>query len=127
MRPSKWQRGLVASAVACAMLPSAARAEIEEVIVTAQKRKESVQEVPIAVTAFDESALKAQQISTFGDVRFAAPNVAYTKDNFHGNNFQIRGVGTWPPPTTTASAFTSTRCRSGIRACSRPNITTSSR
>jgi outer membrane receptor protein involved in Fe transport len=76
------------------MLPSPARAQIEEVIVTAQKRKESVQEVPIAVTAFDQSTLKAQQISTFGDVRFAAPNVAYTKDNFTGNNFQIRGIGT---------------------------------
>jgi outer membrane receptor protein involved in Fe transport len=64
------------------------------VIVTAQKRAESVQDVPIAITAFDSEALTARQITGFADMRFAAPNVTYTKANFSGNNFQIRGVGT---------------------------------
>ena len=35
-------------------------AQIEEVIVTAQKRDESIQDVPIAMTAFDTSALEAR-------------------------------------------------------------------
>jgi outer membrane receptor protein involved in Fe transport len=71
-----------------------AQAQLEEVIVTAQKRQESAQDVPIAVTAFDAEALEAKQVNGFADIRFTAPNVTYTKANFTGNNFQIRGIGT---------------------------------
>ncbi len=71
-----------------------AMAQIEEVIVTAQKRLESAQDVPIAVTAFDADALISKQINGFADIRFTAPNVTFAKDNFTGTNFQIRGVGT---------------------------------
>ena len=71
-----------------------ANAQLEEIFVTAQKRAESVQDVPIAITAFDETAMQARQITGFADMRFAAPNVSYSKTNFTGNNFQIRGVGT---------------------------------
>ena len=69
-------------------------AQLEEVIVTAQKRLESAQDVPIAVTAFDAEALEAKQINGFADIRFTAPNISYVKGNFSGNNFQIRGIGT---------------------------------
>jgi outer membrane receptor protein involved in Fe transport len=83
-----------AVAVASATLLSAnAYAQLEEVIVTAQKRLESAQDVPIAVTAFDADALTAKQITGFSDIRFTAPSVTYTKANFTGNNFQIRGIG----------------------------------
>jgi outer membrane receptor protein involved in Fe transport len=77
-----------------AMLSVDASAQLEEVIVTAQKRAESAQDVPIAITAFDAEALTAKQINGFADMRFTAPNVSYTKANFTGNNFSIRGVGT---------------------------------
>jgi len=70
-----------------------AAAQLEEVIVTAQKRAESAQDVPIAITAFDASALEQKQITGFADMRFAAPAVSYTKANFSGNNFKIRGIG----------------------------------
>lgn len=82
------------SAALAAVISTNASAQLEEVIVTAQKRAESVQDVPIAITAFDEEALTAKQITGFADMRFAAPNVSYTKANFSGNNFAIRGVGT---------------------------------
>jgi len=85
---------LIGSAVVALVLPEPSWAVIEEVIVTAQKREESVQDVPIAVTAFDEEAMKAKQISGFADMRFSAPNVSFSKTNFNGSNFQIRGVGT---------------------------------
>ena len=87
-------RRLLAIAVAAALLPPAAQAQLEEIIVTAQKREESVQDVPIAVTAFDESALKSKQIETFSDFRFNVPNVSFAKGNFTANNFSIRGIGT---------------------------------
>ncbi len=88
------KRFLVCAVAACFLAPLPGFAQLEEVIVTAQKRSESVQDVPIAITAFDEEAMRERQIVGFGDMRFSAPNVNYTKGNFTGNNFQIRGVGT---------------------------------
>jgi outer membrane receptor protein involved in Fe transport len=83
----------VASAVSFSFTSDAA-AQLEEVMVVAQKRSESAQDVPIAISAFDENAMRDRQIVGFADMRFNAPNIGYNKGNFTGNNFQIRGVGT---------------------------------
>ena len=40
------------------------REGIEEIIVTAQKTEQNIQDVPIAVTAFDTGSLELQQIET---------------------------------------------------------------
>lgn len=80
-----------------------AHAAIEEIVVTAQKREESVQDVPISVSAFDNAALEARQIDTFSDLQFNVPNVSYSKGNFSGNNFQIRGIGTLLTATSSDS------------------------
>ncbi|MBV9989748.1 MAG: TonB-dependent receptor [Alphaproteobacteria bacterium] len=71
-----------------------AYAQIETVIVTAQKRAEDIQSVPIAVTAYTSQDLAAHQVNGFKDIQFSTPNVSYTKANFTGTNFQIRGIGT---------------------------------
>ena len=68
------------------------RGGIEEIIVTAQKTDENIQDVPIAVTAFSTESLELQQIETFGDLQFNAPNITFTKSNFTGANMTIRGV-----------------------------------
>lgn len=73
--------------------PQLVNAAIEEVVVTAQKRTESIQDVPISVSAFDMEAMEARQIDAFSDLQFNVPNVSYTKTFFSGNNFQIRGIG----------------------------------
>ena len=65
---------------------------IEELIVTAQKREESVQDVPIAVSAFSEQALKSQGIDTAGNLVQSVPNLTFTRRALR-TNFQIRGVG----------------------------------
>ncbi|HKD23608.1 MAG TPA: TonB-dependent receptor plug domain-containing protein, partial [Rhizomicrobium sp.] len=79
---------LLTSAIA---LP--AMAQIEEVVVTAEKKTEDVQRVPIAVTAFTGQDLKDQQIDQFKDLQFHAPNVTYSSGQFGGADFQIRGIG----------------------------------
>jgi outer membrane receptor protein involved in Fe transport len=68
-------------------------AEVETVVVTAQKRSEDIQTVPIAVTAFTSQDLAAHQIVKFSDLQFAVPNVSYSQANFGGANFQVRGIG----------------------------------
>jgi outer membrane receptor protein involved in Fe transport len=74
-------------------LAAPAFAQIEEVVVTAQKRAEDIQTVPIAVTAYTAQDLKDRQITKFNDLQFATPNVTYSQANFGGANFQIRGLG----------------------------------
>ncbi|HSC18619.1 MAG TPA: TonB-dependent receptor [Rhizomicrobium sp.] len=74
-------------------LAAPAFAEIEEIVVTAQKRAEDIQSVPIAITAFTAQDLQAHQINQFKDLVFNTPNVSYTKANFTGSDFQIRGIG----------------------------------
>jgi outer membrane receptor protein involved in Fe transport len=67
---------------------------IETVVVTAQKRAEDVQEVPIAISAFTASDLAERQITQYKDIQFATPSVNFTKTNFTAANFSIRGIGT---------------------------------
>src|ERR1700748_2319125 len=71
-----------------------AYAQIETVIVTAQKKAEDIQSVPIAVTAYTAQDMAAHQVNGFKDIQFSTPNVSYTKTNFTSSNFQIRGIGT---------------------------------
>jgi len=48
---------------------------IDEIIVTAQKRAENVQDVPIAITAVTAQALHNQNINSVSDLSRLAPNV----------------------------------------------------
>ena len=66
---------------------------IDIVIVTAQRREENLIDVPIAVAAFNGEALERRQIDQATDLQLNVPNVSYTKTNFTGSNFQIRGIG----------------------------------
>ena len=68
-------------------------AGIEEVIVTARRTEESLQDVPIAVTAFSEEGIQARQIITTSDLQMNVPNVSFTNTNFGSNSFAIRGIG----------------------------------
>jgi outer membrane receptor protein involved in Fe transport len=67
---------------------------VGEVVVTAQRREEALQDVPIAVSAFTGETLKSQGIDTGEDLLLAIPNVNFSRANFGGFNFQIRGIGT---------------------------------
>ena len=63
------------------------------VVVTAQRRAQSLQSVPLAVSAFDSEALEAQQIENSSDLQLTLPNVSFTKGNFTASSFTIRGIG----------------------------------
>ena len=67
--------------------------QIEEVIVTAQRASESIQEVPIALTALSGDMLDDRQIIGASDLQMNAPNVSFTATNFGGSSFSIRGIG----------------------------------
>ena len=67
---------------------------IQDIVVTAQRTSEVLQNVPIAVTAFTAQTLQAQQINTTSDLQLTLPNVTFTKGNFtSSSSFNIRGIG----------------------------------
>lgn len=67
---------------------------VDQILVTARRREEGIQDVPIAVSAFGGDALDAFKIEGGPELLRAVPNVAFTKTNFSMYNFSIRGVGT---------------------------------
>ncbi|HYN46661.1 MAG TPA: TonB-dependent receptor [Allosphingosinicella sp.] len=67
--------------------------EGEIILVTAQRRAQLIQDVPISVSAFSGDQLERQQIENASDLQLSLPNVTYTKTNFTSSSFTIRGVG----------------------------------
>ena len=68
-------------------------AALEEIIVTAQKREQSAQDVPISITAMDEELLSST-IRNISDVTGYAPNVVLGGEGRRGGAtaIQIRGI-----------------------------------
>ena len=73
-------RGAIAATL-CVTLSSTAMAaaELEEVTVTARKRVESLQEVPITVTAFTAEAIERRGIRNVQDVAKLTPGLSFDK------------------------------------------------
>ncbi len=73
-----------------------AGAHTEEVIVTAQRRAQNLQEVPVAVTAVTAEALEAARVENIADVQQISPSISFDTSNSAANsaNIRIRGIGT---------------------------------
>ena len=65
----------------------------EEVIVTAEKRDESLQSVSQAVTAITDSEIEAKNITSFVDLSTIVPGVTVAKNEGYKTVISIRGVG----------------------------------
>ena len=72
-----------------------AQAELEEIIVTAQKREQSLQDVPVAVTAFTNAELEDRTISNLFGIADATPNLQIGTSGTGSQNaiVFIRGIG----------------------------------
>jgi len=67
---------------------------IEEVIVMATKREQTLQEVPLAVTVVDSRTIEQAQINDMVDLQGMVPSLRVTQLQTTGNtNFVIRGFG----------------------------------
>ncbi len=65
---------------------------LEEIVVTAQKREESLQDVPISVNAVSGEKLVEAGIARLDDLKAYVPNLQVTETGI-ANNFYIRGIG----------------------------------
>ena len=69
-------------------------AQLEEIVVTAQKRAESLQDVPISVQAFTGENLDELGVQSAEDIMLHVPNAAILPQGGSKINYFIRGVGT---------------------------------
>ncbi len=70
-----------------------ALAQLEEIIVTAQRREESLQDVPISVTAVTGQSILEMGFSDIDDLANFIPNL-YVNDSIVGQSLAVRGVST---------------------------------
>lgn len=69
---------------------------LEEIIVTATKREESIYEVPIAITAFSQAQIERQGITDLVDIGKFVPNLnvtGFSAGHTSSVNAFIRGIG----------------------------------
>ncbi|MDH3995193.1 MAG: TonB-dependent receptor, partial [Gammaproteobacteria bacterium] len=100
MKTSLFTRQTLAAAVAATLglsLPAVSLAQgvLEEVIVTAQKREQSLQDVPVAVSAFSGEMLQQSGVKDMFDLQANAPSLIVGQSQTSTTStFSIRGVFT---------------------------------
>ena len=80
-----------ATAPAQAAIPDSGR--LDEVIVTARRRAESLQSVPVAVSAFNANRIAELQARDLSGLQYATPNLYLDKGDASNAVIYIRGVG----------------------------------
>jgi len=82
-----------AAAAAASPAASAPSNEIARVVITAQKRKEDIRDVPLSVSVLSGEQLQAQQITTVEDLTRNIPNISFSSQGGPGlGTVEIRGV-----------------------------------
>lgn len=83
----------LAGTIAAVLSTGAYAQQLEEIVVTATRREESLQDIPISVTAVTGEAILQGGFSDMEDLSTFIPNL-YMRDGFTGQSIRIRGIGT---------------------------------
>ncbi|MCY4476494.1 MAG: TonB-dependent receptor [Gammaproteobacteria bacterium] len=77
------------------VITASARAQgyLEEVVVTAQKRSENLQDVPMSISALDAEALEAGRVEEIGELALRIPNLSYSTFSSGRSELTVRGIG----------------------------------
>ncbi|MBK9470480.1 MAG: TonB-dependent receptor [Gammaproteobacteria bacterium] len=100
MRKTGIARAIAAALLATAGAQALAQATgLEEIVVTAQKREQSLQDAPVAISAFGKDALQQQRITDVQDLNGLVPNVQFAAapSSTTGATVAIRGAVTTNP------------------------------
>ena len=68
--------------------------QVEEVIVTATRRAERVQDVPLSITTLTQGELNERGIVNYDGLAMATPGVVLNRASANFNNFTARGIAT---------------------------------
>ena len=98
-KPTAILSAAITTALACMLAPPLSQAAegfvLEEIVVTAQRREQNLQEVPISVTAFSGEALAKSNLKSATEYLALTPNVSFTEDGQTGSRglgISIRGI-----------------------------------
>lgn len=80
-------------AIAISTVPLSSFAQIEEIIVTAQQREQSLQDVPISVSAMDGETMDNLNMDDVTDIFLFVPGVSSTPNYPFTEKTSVRGVG----------------------------------
>lgn len=75
------------------LLCSSAWSQIEEVTVTAERRSENLQDVPVAVTALTSETIEKERIENLSDIARLTPNFTIGQQSPTQPELTIRGIG----------------------------------
>ena len=90
---SRYLKSALLASAALAFGAESALAQIEEIIVTVRKREESLQEIPLTITAFDSSALERNRIQDISDLAKYTPGLVFDEGFVpQDTRPQIRGL-----------------------------------
>lgn len=96
VRRSAVYRNVLLALAGSTAFAGAAMAQLEEIVVTAERREMSLQETPISVVAFTGENLEFRGVRDMMEVANIAPNLDIKGSRGTGNtspNYQIRGIG----------------------------------
>ena len=86
------KRRALAAVISATLFPSLpALAQLEEVVVTAQKREQSLQDVPISITAIGGERIQDAAINSFNDLDNYVPNFQVS-ENAIATSITMRGI-----------------------------------
>ena len=104
--PLRAESGSADGTAAEAAAPAAGgQADGGEIIVTANKRQESMSKVGLAITALGGASLRAKNIVSLADIAAAVPGLSFTPSNSLSPIYTLRGVGFYE---TTLAAYPAT-------------------
>jgi iron complex outermembrane receptor protein len=100
--PSLSALALINTAAFSGFVAGQSQATVEEIVVTARKKAEGLQDVPVAVSAITEQTLEEKGINVFEDYLLQLPGVTAGGAGPGNNTIYIRGLASTTPAMTTA-------------------------
>lgn len=91
--PDKKPESPVQPVISPSAAAAPAQAQVGEIIITAQKRAENLQNVPIAVSVVDANTLKSFGVSAVSELAQVAPGLTMTQAGSNSILPRIRGIG----------------------------------
>ena len=100
--PSLSALALINTAAFSGVVAGQSQATVEEIVVTARKKAESLQDVPVAVSAIREETLEQRGVNVFEDYLLQLPGVTAGGAGPGTSTIYIRGLASTTPNLTTA-------------------------
>ena len=100
--PSISALALINTAAFSGFVAGQSQATVEEIVVTARKKAEGLQDVPVSVSAITEETLEEKGINIFEDYLLQLPGVTAGGSGPGNNTIYIRGLASTTPALTTA-------------------------